>query len=61
MASNSHCRRENGVQKVLVREAQGQVDTAGDRQPRCSSVRDGLQEDVISMSGAWPAMEGRSQ
>lgn len=61
MMSNSHCRRENGVQKVLVREAQGQVDTAGDGEPRCSLVREGLQGDVISMSGAQPAVEGRSQ
>lgn len=27
--SNSHCKTENGVQQILVMEAQSQVDTAG--------------------------------
>lgn len=28
--SNSHCKTENGVQQMLIMEAQSQVDTAGD-------------------------------
>lgn len=60
MLSNSH-RKTEWAWNMLVREAQGRVDThSDDSQPRCSVVREGLQEEVISNQVWHTAVGGGS-